>query len=212
MTFSAEVFEKQFVTDVYTTISAHFDKTRYHTWPKIRDFIREITPGSLIYDVGCGNGRNMNLRSDCKFIGCDNNRELLSQATRKKLECVYGNNLDLPFEDNSADAIMSIAVIHHFSTQERRVQALRELFRVLKPNGKILIYVWAHEQPRFENHEKHTFVDWNHQQTGTIMNRFYYLFSRNELDKLINDHFDDVIIIESGVQCNNYYNVCVKTK
>ena len=64
----------------------------------------------------------------------------------------------------------------------------------------------------FENHEKHTFVDWNNQQTGTIMNRFYYLFSRNELDKLINDHFDDVIIIESGVQCNNYYNVCVKTK
>ena len=94
---------------------------------------------------------------------------------------------------------------------ERRLQALRELFRVLKPNGKILIYVWAHEQSRFNNHTKNTFVKWNDQTTGSILDRFYYLFSINELDQIINKHFDNVAIIESGVQCNNYYNICMKT-
>ncbi len=34
-----EKFEKVFVTNVYSTIANHFDKTRYHTWPKIKDFV-----------------------------------------------------------------------------------------------------------------------------------------------------------------------------
>ena len=111
MTFSSpELFEKKFVTDVYSTISTHFNKTRYHTWPKILDFIHNLNSGSLVYDIGCGNGRNMNLRHDCTFIGCDNNRELLLQAKQKKLQCKFGDNLDLPFEDDSADAVLSIAV------------------------------------------------------------------------------------------------------
>ena len=36
-----------------------------------------------IIDIGCGNGRNMNIRSDCTFIGCDNNNELLLQSKNK---------------------------------------------------------------------------------------------------------------------------------
>ena len=92
----------------------------------------------------------MNLRKDCMFIGCDNNLELLEEARKKKVNCVYGDNLKLPFEDNCADAVMSIAVIHHFSTHDRRIQALSELFRILKPSGRILIYVWAYEHKKFE--------------------------------------------------------------
>ena len=92
-------FEETFVKNIYSNIAEHFDKTRYHTWPKIKDFINSLNTNSKIYDIGCGNGRNMNLRDDCDFIGCDNNQELLSQAKNKKLECFYGDNLDLPFED-----------------------------------------------------------------------------------------------------------------
>ena len=41
---------------------------------------------------------------------------------------------------------MSIAVIHHFSSPERRLNAIKELFRIAKTGGKILIFVWALEQ------------------------------------------------------------------
>ena len=32
-------FENKYVQDVYSKISEHFDKTRYHSWPKIVEFI-----------------------------------------------------------------------------------------------------------------------------------------------------------------------------
>lgn len=44
------------------------------------------------------------------------------------------------------DAVLSVAVIHHFSTAGRRIEALRELARVLRIGGKILVSVWAMEQ------------------------------------------------------------------
>ena len=205
-----EDFERLFVINVYSTIANHFDKTRHHTWPKIEDFVLSLNKNSTIYDIGCGNGRNMNIRNDCTFIGCDNNNELLSQAKNKSLTCVFGDNLNLPFNDSSADAVLSIAVIHHFSTEERRIKALSELFRILKPNGRILIYVWAHEQNKFKDFEKNAMVSWNNQLDGKILQRYYYLFSINEIDNLVTKNFKNIKIIESGIQCFNYYLICEK--
>lgn len=56
------------------------------------------------------------------------------------------DNLALPFRDESFDAVLSIAVVHHFATTERRVGALRELARVLRIGGRLVITVWAMEQ------------------------------------------------------------------
>ena len=52
------------------------------------------------------------------------------------------------FSSNAFDACISIAVIHHLSTKERRENAIRELLRIVKPNGLVLIYVWAQEQSK----------------------------------------------------------------
>jgi len=56
------------------------------------------------------------------------------------------DNLALPFRDECFDAGLSIAVIHHFATTERRVAALKELARVLRIGGKLMVSVWAMEQ------------------------------------------------------------------
>ena len=208
---NATKFEKVFVKDVYSSIANHFDKTRYHTWPKIQDFVNSLDTNSHIYDIGCGNGRNMNIREDCVFVGCDNNEELLIQAEKKGNKCQYGDNLSLPFLDGCADAVMSIAVIHHFSTIDRRIKALSEIFRILKESGSALIYVWAHEQDKFANFSKNALVDWNNQESGEIIKRYYYLFSNGELDTLIKNNFKNITIVESGIQCNNYYVICRKT-
>ena len=42
------------------------------------------------------------------------------------------DNLSLPYKDDSFDAVLSIAVIHHIATTERRVRAIRELARILR--------------------------------------------------------------------------------
>ncbi len=54
--------------------------------------------------------------------------------------------LRLPYRDESFDAALSVAVLHHLATRDRRVRVLRELARVLRVGGRVLITVWAKEQ------------------------------------------------------------------
>merc|ERR1719471_806327 len=41
---------------------------------------------------------------------------------------------------------MSIAVIHHLSTNQRRKAMIEEIKRVLRPRGRALVYAWAKDQ------------------------------------------------------------------
>lgn len=52
----------------------------------------------------------------------------------------------VPYRDQCADAVLSIAVLHHLSTLEHRLCAIRELVRILRINGVGLLYAWAQEQ------------------------------------------------------------------
>ena len=52
------------------------------------------------------------------------------------------------FRSNAFDVTICIAVIHHLSTDERRLHALKELVRITKISGLILTYVWALEQDK----------------------------------------------------------------
>ena len=125
---------------------------------------------------------------------------------------------DIPLPDNSMDYIMSIAVIHHLSTPERRLQSLMEMNRLLKPGGKALIYVWAFEQPKFKNElEQDVMVKWSLQkkyntenQQDDILNRYYHLFREKELEDMI-DKIDGLTIIENGNQCHNWFCIIQKT-
>lgn len=54
--------------------------------------------------------------------------------------------LRLPYRSASCDAAISIAVLHHLSSDARRRQAIRELLRIVKSGDRILITVWAREQ------------------------------------------------------------------
>ncbi|MGN6149067.1 MAG: class I SAM-dependent methyltransferase, partial [Rhizomicrobium sp.] len=55
-----------------------------------------------------------------------------------------GDITRLPFADASFDAIISMIVIHNIPSREGRDQALRELARVLKPGGRMVIYDLLH--------------------------------------------------------------------
>ncbi len=55
----------------------------------------------------------------------------------------------LPFEDNYFDVVFAIAVFHHLPGTDYRLEAAKELNRVLKPGGKIIISVWNLGQRRF---------------------------------------------------------------
>ena len=68
------------------------------------------------------------------------------QHVNNQNQILVCDNLALPFRSDLFDAVISIGVIHHLSAEKRRIRALQELTRILKPNGQLLICVWAMEQ------------------------------------------------------------------
>ena len=196
-------FEKKSVLDIYNSISGHFNNTRHFIWPSVKQFLETIPKYSIVADIGCGNGKNMTyLNNDHIFIGTDFSIELLKICKEKQLETVVANNCTLPYKDNSFDSAISIAVIHHLSTSELRQLAINEIIRITKPNGLLMIQVWAFEREYNTKYEtQDAMIPWK-TKDNKIYNRYYYLFKKNELDKMIN--LNKVELIRSYKERDNY--------
>lgn len=81
------------------------------------------------------------------MLGTDRSLGLLATAQQKADHQLFAaDSLALPLRPDTCDAFISIAVIHHFSTDPQRLKAIRELVRVTRVGGVGLIYVWAFEQ------------------------------------------------------------------
>eukprot|EP01048_Picozoa_sp_COSAG05_P035128 COSAG05_NODE_15081_length_379_cov_0.550000_1_plen_67_part_10 len=57
-----------------------------------------------------------------------------------------GDSTRLPYRDRLFDAALSIAVLHHISTEARRKLLIAETMRIVKRGGEALFYAWALEQ------------------------------------------------------------------
>jgi alkylated DNA repair protein alkB family protein 8 len=151
---AAAQFEAQHVHEVYSSIAQKFSDTRFKPWPNVLEFVLATPPGSILIDVGCGNGKNLgrlDKSAGILEIGCDRSVELLRIAAQRQLPVVACDMLQLPFRAGVADRVICIAVLHHLSTAERRLEALRQMFRLLRPGtGRMLVYVWSTEFAKSE--------------------------------------------------------------
>ena len=110
--------EETHVKNVYEEIAYHFSDTRVYKWSWIISFLDSLNSDSLVYELGCGNGRNMNYdKKNLTFIGLDNCENFVKICKNKNLNVVNGNIINIPFKKNTADAIICIAVFHHLSNQ-----------------------------------------------------------------------------------------------
>lgn len=147
----AKIQESEYVHDVYNEIASHFSQTRYKPWPIVSTFLSSQTDFSLGIDVGCGNGKYLNVNSNLFMIGSDYSTGLIDQASQLHKDQVnndilVADGLNLPHQTERFDFAISIAVIHHFATRERRVEAIKEILRCVKSGGQFLVYCWALEQ------------------------------------------------------------------
>ncbi|XP_012595254.2 putative tRNA methyltransferase 9B isoform X1 [Microcebus murinus] len=161
MDHAAAQLEKQHVHDVYESTAPYFSDLQSKAWPRVRQFLQEQKPGSLIADIGCGIGKYLKVNSQVHTLGCDYCEPLIEIARERGCEVMVCDNLNLPFRDQGFDAIISIGVIHHFSTKQRRIRAIKEMARVLVPGGQLMIYVWAMEQKNRHFEKQDVLVPWN---------------------------------------------------
>lgn len=99
-----------------------------------------------LYDLGCGESpyKEFFLQYADEYIGVD--WEKGHHATKENI--VADLNKQLPMDSEVADSIISISVMEHLYQPQNM---LDEAFRILKPNGSIVLQVpwqwWVHEAP-----------------------------------------------------------------
>jgi len=106
-----------------------------------------------------------------------------SQKFNFTANLLLANVSRLPFADEAFDRAISIATYHHIKSEKERQAALSELRRVLKPGGEAFITVWNRWQPRFWFKGREVAVPWR--ARGQTRQRYYYLFSYPELERLV---------------------------
>lgn len=106
----------------------------------VNTFRRNSNGTSLkILDAGCGTGAVLQrLRDYGESYGIDSSEEALEFCRRRGLDHVIEASVtDLPFADHFFDIVISLDVLYHLWV-ESDLEALKELYRVLR-NGGILI-------------------------------------------------------------------------
>ncbi|XP_041973231.1 alkylated DNA repair protein alkB homolog 8 [Aricia agestis] len=148
----ASNLEELHVHQVYEQIAGHFSSTRHKPWPKVIEFLKSTPVGSIVFDLGAGNGKNILKRTDIAQIACERSVGLVSECGAQCAGmCAGAVRLDIltaPLCDARADRVICIAVIHHFSSHARRLQAVGTIARLLRPGGLALITVWAKDQKK----------------------------------------------------------------
>jgi tRNA (uracil-5-)-methyltransferase TRM9 len=139
-------------------------------------------------------------------------------------DSIVADTLDLPHPNLSFDFAISIAVVHHLSTAERRVQAIEALLRKIRPSsqgvigGKVLIFVWALEQGTSRRgwdtgHEQDVMVPWvmkskNNKEEDKIYDRYYHLYQAGELERDITEAGGTVC--DSGYEKDNWWAIAIR--
>jgi ubiquinone/menaquinone biosynthesis C-methylase UbiE len=131
---AAEVYEEFFVPALFSEWA-----------PRVADAAR-LEPGQKVLDVACGTGvlaREVAPRvaPGGSVVGLDRNEGMLAVARRvaPAVEWRPGMAEALPFPDRAFDAVVSQFGLMFF---EDRVAALREMWRVLRPGGRLAVAVW----------------------------------------------------------------------
>lgn len=131
---AAEVYEEFFVPALFLEWAA-----------RVADEAR-LAPGEKVLDVACGTGvlareAARRVQPGGEIAGLDRNEGMLSLARRKApgIDWRLGMAESLPFADGVLDAVVSQFGLMFF---EDRVAALREMWRVLRPGGRLAVAVW----------------------------------------------------------------------
>lgn len=102
-------------------------------------------------DLGCGLGIQTAemRRRGFNVIGLEPSVGLLQQKRAGGAPVVAGDALNIPLRSGSVDFVFVIGVLHHLPGREAQANALREIARVLKPGGVLLVHESNPRNPLF---------------------------------------------------------------
>ena len=157
----------------------------------VERLIHHLNPqkGQKFLDIGCGTG-NYTIKLHQKgldFIGIDPSSKMLKIALSKSsdIDWQLGKVEKIPFENNSFDGAIATLTIHHWSNLQI---GFNELFRVLKPTGRLVIFTSTPKQMK-----------------GYWLNHFF--------PKMLNDsiiQMPDFETVEQNLLTNRFQNISME--
>ena len=170
------------------------EEKRYNVYYKFFPEVLQFTKweNKKVLEIGCGIGTDIiQFAKNKAIVTAIDLTENGVKATKKRFK-MYGlkgnifqaNACNLPFESNIFDLVYSMGVMHHIPNIQK---AIDEAYRVCKPNGKIIILLYA--------------KGWKHYVFRVILNKFWpekkkdknsemwgcpltYVFSKREVKRL----------------------------
>jgi len=204
------------VKQVYNTVATYFIASRKRDWKEFELLIKNIPVDAQVLDAGCAHGRlvpTLLAHGIAKenYTGIDISEKLIAHAcvTFPEMSFNVGDVCALPYESKQFDVVISSAVIHHIPSRALRIAAIQEMYRVLKPRGKMHILVWnAFYFPHLRKN-----IIWSYIQSffslglreagdmyltffGKKNLRYVHVFTKYSLKKLFKEslHIDSTII------------------
>jgi ubiquinone/menaquinone biosynthesis C-methylase UbiE len=115
---------------------------RYQVFEEVEEELKKLKAGAKVLDLGCGTGHFANYVYSKGFEvhAIDPSLKMLEFARNnfKNIQFLEGEAAALPFNDQSFDLVISIEVLRYLDPADV-VQAYKEIFRVLKPGGRMLV-------------------------------------------------------------------------
>jgi len=167
----------------------------------------EIGSAGKLLDIGCATGENIIYFSQKCFevTGFDLSEEMLKESKEKveklglSIKLVKGNVCDMNmFKDNSFDYVLCMFTLMNLKDEVLQKQAINEMKRVCKLNGKIFIMVHNSDEGKV------IFGDWFDKKFE------YRIFNKDEIKNLIegiNLKIEKIDIVGEG---KYIFSVCSK--
>lgn len=202
----------------YDLMAMKFSETRKYFWRGLEFIADCVKTGDKVLDFGCGNGRLLELFLDknIDYLGTDVSQNLIDVAKKRYKNQTFQKisplQTTLPFADDFFNTVYSIAVFHHFPSSKYRENVAKELYRITKKDGHIIITVWNLWQKKYIKNIIDNWIDkislkfggstsaddigflgqldWNDcnmpfkDNQGKVFNRYHHAFTKRELKKL----------------------------
>ncbi len=192
----------------YQAIAEQFSATRKFIWEDFKPLMEYVAVSDKVLDAGCGNGRLFELLKEKKveYTGLDLSDELIAIARRQypEIKFIVGNILDLPLDPENFNVIFCIATLHHLPTEKIRAQAIQQFYKVLRPDGQLIMLNWnlmasnwwpIHAKifwQRIIGKGRISFPDviklWKNESGGLVGRRYIHGFRPSELATLLQNN------------------------
>lgn len=131
---------------------------------QLRRALQYVSSGASVLEVGCGTGRLLVplQESGYRVDGADASGAMIDQL-RKKLasdaedvELLLAEAAEIPKPDGTYDLVYAIRLLNQTESPEYALDVVREMVRLAKPGGYVLVEYVNHYRPRWGAARKHT--------------------------------------------------------